>query len=231
MDWNNPPLWFVILVIVVFPLVLIGGFMLRAYLTSRPLFKLWGSFSVYGPKELKPLVSEDMLDAMLYEFSRLMTGQGLFAYSQLKEHIGTIRCDLSAEKLEAPGRLAGIKAKEEGKEPPKYNGLTYSAHHIGVACDTDFRDAQGNVQLYRTALLYELLNACLWKLECYEMAYAEGGLNPDEEFHWRWLKDVDNDGDVDADDARAFKEKRAVYDEAFGAVTVRMGIKFKPEAS
>jgi hypothetical protein len=172
-----------------------------------------------------------MLDTMLHEFARGMSGPGLFQYLELSQHIGKVRCDLSPQKLEAPNRLAASTAEKEGKAAPTYNGLTHSEYHIEVACDSDFRDADGKVLFYKTALLYELLNACLWKFEGYEVAYAECGLNPDEPFHWKWLKDIDGDGDVDAQDATALKEKRIAYDEAFKRVKAGLLSKFESEAS
>lgn len=213
-DWNHPPAWFLWAITWGLFVVVLGIVALVVFVRSRPTFVSRG-LRVYIDKGLTVRVEE--FEELLDYFEDGMCPEP-FDRKAYREQLTKMRVELRAGKLAAQ-RVENQQAAAEGREQPQYNGLTHSPYRIEVACDLEFQSPRGVVELHRTAFLYELLNALIWGLDSdgEYVAYAESGIQPTNEGHWRWLGDADGDQDVDAEDVFAWKARRAEYDVAFTA--------------
>lgn len=218
MDWNHPPFWFIFIITIVIPLIIIALFMVNAWLKrSKPFIIIEGIKFFVENKTLRTKLNKfkHQIELMIPTFIDGMSSPGYFNKKTLTEHIPLISCYLCHEKLHTENRVEVKEAKISGKVIPEYNGLTLTPYRIDIACDKDFWDEEGQVQIYKTAFLYELLNACIYQLLGYSYAYAEVGMDPNKKAHWNWIEDLNKDGEKDADDMGIAMLERSRFDKRF----------------
>jgi len=216
--------WLLIPFLILPPTIMALSFLITRHIHG-PWSERYRGVRIYGKKCLKTTYVELQLETMMVEFIKYMSGgEGRFDHDELVSHLSKVHCHLRTHKLKTTLR--------PGEVDREYNGLTHSKFKIEVAVDKeDFWDKKDGPLVYKTALLYELLNACLWALEGYEMAYAETFLDADDKRHWRLIPDVTGDGQINNLDVERLQKGREAYDRRLGELQAHInGIFLRPSA-
>lgn len=172
---------------------------------NRPTFKTRQGVSLFVDDSIKRKIDlgqfEKYFDAFIENMSPVP-----FNRSALKTHMMEMVVRLRDRSLSTTAPNAANPKK-------RIEGLTHSMTEVEIACDEPTW-VGARVWPHRTALGYELLNACIEALATngYYVALAEGFIDPEKKTFWGWFMDVNKDNTVNESDLEIFKKSREFYD-------------------
>lgn len=202
---STAPPYIFITILVVLGTVL-GLFMPKIidfFFKSKPLFEVKG-LKIYGEEAIKEKIDYNELSVMIPLFISEFSMPTLLNGEKLKKHLTRIEVTLQEEGID--------KKLRPDLNFKIINGITLSSRKVIVNVDESFQ-YNGKIRLRKTALLYELLNACLWALYGYEYAYCESFIDPENKENWRYIKDITDDKKIDDEDVIAYKAVRKRFND------------------
>jgi hypothetical protein len=197
----GPPYFFIIPIGFLF---LVLGTLPPYFILIEPQFphlRVKGIRGVWAyPKQMLPQVTGwQKVGLFIDQYAPLASAQfaklGIeVSEQQIRDHLLKVRVDVR------PGMLASHTRADANLDVPgqQFIGLTHSETWVEIG-------VQGNLDVRRTALFYELANTVLWKFAGYDVTIAENLISVDDAALARVVK-----GDV-----KDLRVKRALLDEAF----------------
>lgn len=205
------------LLAVVLTLLLVGLGALLFFLPfwiHGPHFRVMGMAFRCNPKGMKNKINKKEIENLLKRYALQMAPiiAGVDKETLL-EHFSTVGCEFKEGFLNNKARQeAGLEDSDEDGAEDKITGLTWSEKHIQVAVLYDsMLDEKSNIQVAKTAFLYEVHNTVIRKFFGYNVAIAESFIRPDN-------KAIQRITGTDEAGLAALLAQRAILDEQFQGI-------------